>query len=187
MTATSGPLDESGHREVRQKVCLVGDERVGKTSLVRRFVTGRFDEAYLRTLGALVTRKSITLEESGGRRATFHMLIWDIMGTREFEQLFRDAYFSRAAGVIAVFDLTRPNTLASLTYWLDGVRSAVGEKPVVVLANKADLKDQVAVDDPEIRAVLGSLKHPVFRTSARTGENVEQAFVMLAREILRAK
>ena len=149
-------------------------------------MTGRFDEAYLRTIGAVVTRKSVALEESGGPSATFHMLIWDVMGNREFEQLFRDAYFSRAAGVIAVFDLTRPSTLAPLSYWPDGARAAVGPKPVVVLANKTDLKDRIAVDDAEIRSVLGPLGHPVLRTSALTGENVERAFVMLAQEILQA-
>ena len=101
-------------RIIKLKICLVGDEGVGKTSLIRRFVTGQFDDAYIRTLGAVVSKKSVEVRNGRGSPSQVDMVILDIIGRRTFMQLFQDAYFSGARGVIAVFDLTRKTTLREL-------------------------------------------------------------------------
>jgi len=107
----------------------------------------------------------------------------DIMGKRTFMQLFKDAYFSGARGILAVFDLTRKESLVGLTSWIEGVRETVGPIPVVALANKLDLSERFEVDDEDIEKVLGSYGVEIWTTSAKTGENVEQAFMGLARNI----
>ncbi len=168
---------------LKLKICLVGDEAVGKTSLIRKFVTGLFDEVYIRTLGAVVSKKSVTLGGPGERPLQVDMVILDIMGKRTFMQLFKDAYFSGARGILAVFDLTRKESLNGLTSWIEGVRETVGPIPVVVLANKLDLSERFEVDDEDIEKVLGSYGVEIWTTSAKTGENVEQAFMGLARSI----
>lgn len=165
------------------KICLVGDEAVGKTSLIRRFVTGLFDEVYIRTLGAVVSKKTITIEGGVSRPTQVDMVILDIMGKRTFMQLFKDAYFSGARGILAVLDMTRRDTLHGLRAWISGVRETVGPIPVFVLANKNDLTDRIEVTDAEIQTVLAGFNVEVLRTSARTGENVEDAFMGLAKDI----
>ena len=157
---------------------------MGKTSLIRRFVTGQFDELYIRTLGAVVSKKTVELDESRGAPTRVDLVILDIIGKRTFMQLFKDAYFSGARGILAVFDRTRRATLSELPAWITGVRETVGQVPVVVLANKDDLKERHETRDDEVSAVLSSLDVTTMRTSAKTGENVERAFQELARTIV---
>ena len=166
------------------KICLVGEEGVGKTSLVHRFVSGAFDESYIRTLGAVVSKKSVTLGSVRGRPVHVDMMILDIMGKRTFLQLFKDAYFNGAKGIIAVFDVTRKPSLRDLTLWVDGARDSVGPVPAYALGNKVDLKERREVKDEDVREVLASYECPVLYTSAKTGENVEQAFQGLAKTII---
>jgi small GTP-binding protein len=168
---------------IKLKICLVGEEAVGKTSLIRRFSTGQFDESYIRTLGAVVTKRSLKLKEPSGGDMQVDMVILDIMGKRTFMQLFKDAYFSGARGILAVFDMTRKASLKELLPWINGVRETVGPVPVVALANKVDLTERQEIRDNDIEQVLGSLKIKTVKTSAKTGENVEQVFIGLAREL----
>ncbi len=174
-----------GSTIVKRKVCLVGEEGVGKTSLIRRFVTGEFDEMYVRTLGAVVSKKSVDLEGAEGR-ARVDMLVYDITGKRTFLELFRDAYLKGVAGVLAVFDMTRRRTLIDLAPWIDGVREEAGGIPVLALGNKSDLHDWIEVQEEDIDSVLGPRNVGAVRTSAKTGANVEEAFLGLARDMLLA-
>lgn len=166
------------------KICLVGEEGVGKTSLIHRFVSGAFDESYIRTLGAVVSKKSVTLGSMKGRPVQVDMMVLDIMGKRTFLQLFKDAYFNGAKGILAVFDMTRKASLRDLTLWIDGVRDSVGPIPVYALGNKIDLRERCEIKEEDVRSVLHSYECPILYTSAKTGENVEQAFQGLAKTII---
>src|SRR5437667_173506 len=112
------------------------------------------------------------------------MMILDIMGKRTFLQLFKEAYFHGAKGVLAVFDVTRAQSLRDLTKWIDGVRDSVGPVPVYALGNKTDLAHRREVTTEEASSTLLSYECPVLYTSAKTGENVEQAFQGLAKTIV---
>jgi len=166
------------------KICLVGEEGVGKTSLIHRFVSGAFDESYIRTLGAVVSKKTVSLGAVNGRPVQVDMMILDIMGKRTFLQLFKEAYFHGAKGVLAVFDMTRAQSLRDLTKWIDGVRDSVGPVPVYALGNKTDLTPRREVNPEDASSVLRSYECPVMYTSAKTGDNVEQAFQGLAKTIV---
>ncbi len=166
------------------KICLVGEEAVGKTSLIHRFVSGAFDESYIRTLGAVVSKKTVSLGSMSGRPVSVDMMILDIMGKRTFLQLFKEAYFHGAKGILAVFDVTRKASLHDLTKWIDGVRDSVGPIPVYTLGNKVDLAERREVTDQEASDVLRSYECPILYTSAKTGINVEQAFQSLAKTIV---
>ena len=163
---------------VKLKVCLVGEAGVGKSSLVRRFVYNQFDERYLPTLGANISKKDLVVETPRGPVGVV-LTVWDIMGAATFRDLLKDAYFPEAQGVLAVADLTRPETVTALPTWIDAVHSVSGRVPVVVLGNKSDLPAapgaQGELDKlPEDFAVE---KHI---TSAKTGQGVDQAFSTLA-------
>ena len=167
-------------KTAKMKVCLVGDEGVGKTSLIRRFVYSEFNETYIKTVGTVVRKKEVLLYEKGIKAM---LMIWDIMGRRDFMDIFKDAYSKQTAGIIAVFDLTRPNTLDSLYDWIGRTGGSGEGVPTIVLANKADLTERIGVPDSDIERLGASMGCPWLKTSAKTGENVENAFSLLAYKI----
>ncbi len=169
-------------RHLKAKVCLVGESAVGKTSLVRRFVLDQFQGGYVMTLGVKVSLKRVSV--ASPERVDADLTIWDIMGSRGFRELLQDAYFNGAHGILAVCDSTRPETLKDLDSWLASVFQRTGPLPVRILANKADLADQRAVTEEDLRALSGRYDAPYLFTSAKTGENVETGFRGLAAAIV---
>lgn len=172
-------------KTLKSKVCLVGEIAVGKTSLIARYVTDMFDPRYLMTIGTKVMKKEVTINiEDRDTDVTVEMTIWDIMGEKGFRQLLKEAYFFGANGIFAVCDLTRRNTLDDLDDWIDHVIRVVGEVPMYVAVNKADLSDQAAFGEEEVRAFLRAYRAPFGFTSAKTAQNVENAFGSLARAMV---
>ncbi len=163
------------------KICLVGEQAVGKTSLVHRFVSGAFDDSYIRTLGAVVSKKQVDLDDVAGQNLHVDMTILDIMGMQTFMQLFLSAYFKGASGILAVADLTRRATLEALESWIRNVESVVGTIPVFLVVNKADLEDRAEYGTREIEALAKANGAEFIVTSAKTGNHVNDAFHRLAR------
>ena len=173
-------------KNVRSKICLIGDGGVGKTSLIGRYVHNKFDNKYLRTIGTKVSRKEICFECTESQvKVKLGAMIWDIMGQKAFRGLLQDAYFHGANGLIAVCDLTQRQTLESLNEWIDSVASVVGKIPTVILANKKDLDDQQEFGVKELRFLAETLDAPFLLTSAKTGENVDEAFVAIGRQMVK--
>jgi len=167
-------------KRLKTKVCLVGEQMVGKTSLVRRCVQNEFDDRYITTLGVKTSKKELTLQFPGKSRMEVHLLIWDFMGQEGFRELLKDAYFIGARGILAVADLTRRPTLEALGPWIETVRSVAGNVPLVLAINKADLSGQAVYSDEELSRFAATYDAPFIRTSAKTGANVEAAFGRLA-------
>jgi small GTP-binding protein len=171
-------------QEMKVKICLVGEGAVGKTSLIRRFVYEEFDDRYITTMGAKVSKKDIVVREQGGGRVKVNMTIWDIMGQKSFRDIMREAFFYGAQGVLAVCDVTRKETLSELHDWVASVRKVTGEIPIHFLANKVDLRDQITLSKGDLAEVAAEYDSPHDYTSARTGENVQEAFDNLAKTIV---
>lgn len=168
------------------KICLVGSSAVGKTSLIRRFVVDEFDDHYLTTLGTKVTKKTLPVTAPGYAEPVNAVLaIWDIMGQPSFVDLLKDAFFTGAQGVLAVADFTKRSTLTDLDFWVRKVSNVAGNVPVVIAVNKSDLILEAEYDLPEVRAFAAARGCEYFTTSAKTGENVEQAFQVLADVVAR--
>ncbi len=168
--------------KMKVKICLVGEGAVGKTCLIRRFIHDQFDDRYISTLGAKVSKKEIVVDAADGAIA-IDMTIWDIMGEKGFRELLKEAYFHGAQGVLAVCDVTRKETLEDLDEWVAAVVKVTGQVPVEFLANKADLQDQQVVKEADLVKATGTHGAPFLFTSAKTGENVERAFAELAKII----
>jgi len=171
---------------LKSKVCLVGEAAVGKTSLIRRYVLDEFDDSYLTTMGAKVSKKEMVFPTTDGETVQVDMTIWDIMGEKGFRDLVRDAFFTGSRGILAVCDLTRASTLRELDDWVQSVFSVVGEVPVVYAVNKVDLRDEAMMlfGEREIRQAIRAFDAPYFYTSAKTGESVEAVFRSLGESVL---
>ena len=176
---------EAPRSRLKVKVCLVGESAVGKSSLIRRYVLDMFDDSYLQTLGAKVSKKSLMLPvpRSAPAREVV-MTIWDIMGNSGFQELLKESYFYGCQGLLAVADVTRRATLEGLDGWIERAWGVAGEVPVHFLLNKVDLVRDTDEDVDRVRAFSAAYDAPDAFTSARRGDNVVRAFEDLARRIL---
>jgi small GTP-binding protein len=161
---------------IQKKICLLGDFSVGKTSLVRRFVEGRFDDKYLSTIGVRISRKTL-LRPFG----TLNLLVWDLAGAQEFNT--QSSYLVGVAAALIVFDLTRRDTLFSCAKYIQQVSAVNRAAPLMFVGNKVDLTLERAVTDEELRKYSEKIGGHYMLTSAKTGAGVEQVFELLASKI----
>ena len=170
---------------MKTKICLVGEGAVGKTCLIRRFIHDDFDDKYISTLGAKVSKKEVFVPGTNTDEVRVDMTVWDIMGEKGFRELLKEAYFHGAQGILAVCDITRKHTLTELNDWIAAVNKVTGPIPVLFMANKADLAESAQVTEEELKKFTGTHKAPWALTSAKTGQNVESSFRTLAELITR--
>jgi len=164
-------------RNLKTKICLVGEKAVGKTSLIRRYVLNMFDDVYITTIGTKVSKKEIMIyKPEHDMEIQMDMTIWDIMGEKGFRQLLKEAYFYGAQGILAVADITRRKTLADLDDWIDSVLKVVGKIPTLIAINKVDLENDAEYGGKEVEQIARAFNSPYLYTSAKTGENVEETF-----------
>jgi small GTP-binding protein len=170
-------------RKLKVKVCLVGEKAVGKTSLIKKFVLDIFDDKYITTIGTKITKKSMVYDQ-WGKEIHLDLMIWDIMGQASFRSLLKDAYFYGAHGILAVADVTRPETVPALHEWLNSTREVVGDVPVVFMANKCDLENEAKVDQAMLDEEFERYHSKSFFTSAKTGDNITDAFQLIGEMII---
>lgn len=170
---------------VKRNIVLIGDASVGKTSLVRRFVTDDFSDKYITTIGVKVTKKEVEIGPDDDKTQMI-LMIWDIIGQKGYKKT-QSLSFKGVNGALLVADLTRKDTLDSLLeYWIPLVLKALGPVPLIFLGNKADLKDEAQFGLEEMKSAAKKSKcfgptNECFLTSAKTGENVERAFISMAK------
>jgi small GTP-binding protein len=161
---------------IQKKICMLGATGVGKTSLVSRFVLSVFSDAYLTTIGVKVDKKLVSV---GGSDVT--MMLWDIYGEDEF-QTVRTSYLRGAAGYLLVADGTRPATLDTARQLQKTSEGVIGPVPFILVLNKADLAPDWHIDDRALWK-LAEDGWAVMKTSAKTGNGVEDAFLKLAQKV----
>ena len=172
-------------KQLKAKVCLVGEKGVGKTSLILRYVTNMFDEQYLTTIGTRVSKKEVRVTRpEQDLDVEIVLMIWDIMGEKGFRELLKDAYFYGAQGVLAVADVTRRRTLDDLDDWIDGVEQVVGKVPIFLAVNKSDLASSGQFGEREVAQFAKAYSCEFSFTSAKTGDQVETAFARLASRVV---
>lgn len=161
----------------QKKICMLGSFGVGKTSLVRQFVHGVFDEDHHTTVGVKIDKKQV---ETDNGACT--LMLWDIHGEDEFQNI-RLSYLRGTAGYLLVADGTRPETLERACTLQATAEKTTGKVPFLLLLNKTDLGDAWAIDEAAL-APARERNCTVLRTSAKSGEGVEDAFLALVRAML---
>jgi hypothetical protein len=158
---------------------MIGDFSVGKTSLVGRFVRQAFSEKYLTTVGVKIDTKLVKLTENQDVK----LILWDIAGGDALTTTTA-SYLRGAAGFLLVIDGTRLPTWNNALNLRQAVTDKIGEKPFVMLLNKADLEEKWEITQPIIDEKI-QLGWTILKTSAKTGMNVEEAFIELATQMLK--
>ena len=182
---------------IRKKVVLLGDSGVGKTSLIKRFVLDLFEDTYVSTIGSKVTRKNLTLVRREGA-VDLTLMIWDLLG-REGYTATRARMVAGASGAILVADLTRRETLHNLErYWIPALFRVTDVIPLVFACNKTDLARDADFRPEALAATAARYNIGLedalppgraswYPTSAKTGQNVPEAFESLGHLLLSEK
>ncbi len=154
-----------------KKLVVLGHFGVGKTSLIRRFVSDVFSDNYKVTIGVHITKKVV--EISAGN--TVSLILWDLEGTDDITTI-RNSYLLGTHGAVFVFDVTRPSTFQNLNQDLKVVSEKLPSVPMIVVGNKMDLVDAI-----DLKTVLGENNIAYdFLSSAKTGDSVEDLFYKMA-------
>ena len=162
---------------LQKKICMLGSFAVGKTSLVRRFVESIYSDAYQTTVGVKVDKKNVKVAEK-----EVSLVLWDIYGEDDYQKM-RWTYLRGASGFLLVADGTRRATLEKAVSLEQRAREEAGAIPFVLVINKSDLLRDWELD-PALESQLAAQEWSILRTSAKTGEGVEEAFALLTQKIL---
>ncbi len=176
---------------IKGKICLLGDNAVGKTSLIRKYVLDIFEEKYISTFGTNVTKKAVRFRRPKDNTfINIALIIWDISGDmsglekniKSFNSFSaQKKYFENAQGGIVVCDITRPNTFQNITDWVRSFKEIAGDMPMIFLGNKIDLQPIAKVSTKELENVANKNNSKFLFTSAKSGQNVDLAFSKMAK------
>uniref|UniRef100_A0A3B3QS28 RAB6A, member RAS oncogene family n=1 Tax=Paramormyrops kingsleyae TaxID=1676925 RepID=A0A3B3QS28_9TELE len=164
------------------KLVFLGEQSVGKTSLITRFMYDSFDNTYQATIGIDFLSKTMYLEDR-----TIRLQLWDTAGQERFRSLI-PSYIRDSAAAVVVYDITNVNSFQQTTKWIDDVRTERGSDVIIMLVgNKTDLADKRHVSTEEGEQRAQEMNVLFIETSAKTGYGVKQVESELASEAVRVE
>jgi small GTP-binding protein len=170
---------------IKFKIVLAGAKNVGKSSLIARYCDNVFDENMMDTIGVAFKRKKLNLEDN----LPIELTIWDFGGEEKYRSLFPQ-YVKGAIAALILYDTTRSITLDDVHNWVDIV-DAYGDQDILklLIGTKIDLVDKKEITKENATKDCAKYKWcgEIIETSAKTGENVEEAFINVIREIVSIK
>ncbi|MFW9894475.1 MAG: Rab family GTPase [Candidatus Thorarchaeota archaeon] len=164
------------------KIAVVGDGRVGKTSLIKRFTKSSFEKEYIKTIGAQL---SAYIKEIEGER--IKLLFWDIAGQDSFH-FMRPAFFKNSKAAIIVSSLEE-NRLGRKSFdhipdWHEEIKKYCGNIPIIFFANKVDLVDENSLNHSDFETLIKENNYlGYYITSALTGNRVIEAFSAIIEDL----
>ena len=162
----------------KYKVVFLGDQSVGKTSIIHRFIYDTFDENYQATIGIDFMSHKMFVEER-----IIILNLWDTAGQERFKSLI-PSYIKDSAVAIIVFDITSRASFQSVEKWIEDAKNLRDDEVLLVLiGNKSDLKDMRAVSTEEADAYARSRGIMYFEVSARQGVNIALCFNEVAKKL----
>jgi len=162
---------------IQKKICILGAAGVGKTSLTAQFVYSKFSEKYLSSMGVKIDKKVVDVDGT-----QVNLMIWDVHGEEKYKKI-PTSYLRGSSGILMVIDGTRSTTIQTAEEIAERIQTELGDIPVLYLINKADLDDAWCFSDHDMKK-LEDTGHPVYLTSAKTGDNVELSFTTIAKAML---
>jgi len=164
------------------KVLTAGEGGVGKTTLLHRYVEGKFSSETKMTIGVEFFLKELMIDDQ-----KVLLQLWDFGGQERFRFLLK-SYVIGARGALLMFDLTRAMTLEKIPEWVKICRRENPNLPILFLGSKADLADDINISKDYIMAYKEQFNlYDYLEVSSKTGKNVESAFVSVTKEILKSR
>ena len=161
------------------KFIIIGSSGVGKTALLKRLVEDSFNDESQSTIGVEFDSTIIQVDDRQVK-----LQIWDTAGQERFRSIAK-AYFRNAVGVLLVYDITERKTFDDLSTWLNDVRALCDPNVVVqMIGNKADMTNSRVVSLTEAENFSEHHQISYLETSAKGGNNVKEAFIRTAAQIL---
>ncbi|GAA5960629.1 hypothetical protein JCM21900_006027 [Sporobolomyces salmonicolor] len=170
---------EFAHAALKKfKLVFLGEQSVGKTSLITRFMYDTFDNTYQATIGIDFLSKTMYLEDR-----TVRLQLWDTAGQERFRSLI-PSYIRDSSVAVVVYDITNRTSFLNTSKWVDDVRSERGNDVIIVLVgNKTDLNDKRQVTTDEAEQKAKELNVMFIETSAKAGHNVKTLFRKIAQAL----
>ena len=170
--------NKTGYYDVKYKIMVLGESKVGKTSLIKRYTKDQFGGVYLTTVGMDFQDKIIEIEDKKVR-----LQVWDTAGQERFRNVTK-SYFQSSHGLLVVYDITDRESFDKINFWMENIKNNAPENAKLILVgNKCDLANErkVTIEDGEKKARNYNIKF--FESSAKDGTNVNELFFYLANEI----
>ena len=172
-------MEDDGY-DVLFKIILGGDTSVGKTNIINKYIKNEFHEDFFATIGVEFSHKQFIIDNH-----KIKAQIWDTAGQERYKSI-TSAYYKGAKGALIVYDITNKFTFDSVDKWVQDL-NLYGDKNLTLLlvGNKSDLVDKRQVSQEEGEEKAKSFSLGFIETSACSGDNIDQAFDIMLKEVLK--
>lgn len=164
-------------------IMVIGDEEVGKTTILERYFHRKFNSERKKTIGVEYFSKT---HRDSNSNISYNIKFWDTAGQERFHSITKN-YFKRAQGMIITLAINKKSSFLNLKMWINSIidGSSTTEIPIVVLCNKCDLEEEREVQNSEIEKFCKEEKLRFFYTSAKNGNNIDEAFEHILKEVVK--
>jgi small GTP-binding protein len=161
------------------KVVIFGDAGCGKTTLTKRFISNLFIADSHMTIGIDFESRALKVDERNVK-----LMMWDFGGEERFRFIL-PKYVVGAMGGILMYDITDYSSLSHIADWLDVIKEANEDFPILLLGGKSDLDIIREISYKEGMRMAKSMGlNDFLECSSRTGVNIEESFELLTREMI---
>lgn len=157
---------------VAKKIVLLGHFGVGKTSIIRQFVSNEFSSDYKVTIGVHILKKEVLIDDKN----LVSLILWDIEGTNDVE-LINKSYLLGSDQFVFTYDISRPATYINLLNQIEKLKLKHPKTSFKIIGNKVDLISTVDINNEDYKKIISKTD---YLTSAKTGDNIEKLFKDLA-------
>ena len=173
-------FDFKGMENFQFKIILLGEAGVGKSSIIRKFITNEFKTIYQATIGVEFKTKDIYI----GNSYSVKLNIWDTCGQEKFRAITRQ-YYNNSNGVFLIYDLSDKSSFEKLDVWLNDIKDNMSNDIIIfIIGNKLDIKNRDISISEEGKIFANKNKLPYYEISAKNGTGVYNIFEKISRQII---
>ena len=161
-------------------IIMIGDTSVGKSTLMRKFISGQFSDSLAPTLGIELYKKEVTINDK-----QYLYRIWDTCGQERFRSLSKN-YFHNSDGIMLLFDLNSKNSFDNLDKWFNSIKeSGCEEIPLILVGTKCDLKNNISEELINNFINENQSIQKYYKSSAKDNIGIEEPFIELGKLIIK--
>ena len=170
--------NDKNNEEIQMKFLLIGEQAVGKSSLINQYIEGKFEENLLCAAGLDLKKKIIKINDKSVK-----LMIYESAGHERFRTLSKNQINS-SKGILIVYDVTEKESFEALNFWMKSFKENANKDAIcLIIGNKIDLKEKRIIDYNEGKNFAEKYGVKFIETSAKSAEGVNEAFYSVAKEI----